>query len=262
MKPVRTILSVVLLFCLAAVGWSAQPVVETFTAGANGWIGSAPLGGATWSFTGGAARVTFSTIPFGVPYEGVLSNSVSASSGSITGNYDQAAVTLIGFRFMAPTHIPSSVSLEWGSGTSVFQRGFSVIQTGIWYSFSVPMANELRNEWTPIGLTSLDDFAAARQAVSYVAIRVIRNGTSQRQYVIDDIFLASQPSFGPLGMTSGTSSYFRADSLQLSHAYEVESSTEVTGTWAITQSFIATNAMQWVEVTNSGPQQYWRLINP
>lgn len=244
------------------IPWPAYPAQitnESFSGGTGGWVGSGGFGGTwAWTFTGGVARVQFINPGIQFPDYAELVN-----TGAFAGDYDLAGINLVGFSFIAHNLIPggTNVILEWGGSTSVYQMGFTVSSTGLWYHFSASLSDAAQGRWT-LRQGSMTDFPAARQSVSHVTIRVNRNGIPEHSFSIDDIFLANQPAVGLLGPTSGTSTYFRADSLLVNHAYEVESSPAVTGTWTVIQSFIATNAMQWVAITNSGPQQFWRMVNP
>jgi len=244
---------------------SAQITNESFGSGANGWIDSTTFGTGNWSFTGGVARVNFINTGIAFPDGAKLSGTASASSGAFTGNYDQAGINLVGFSFLAPQIVPPTntfVVLEWGGSTSIFQKGFSVTATGVWHHFSVSLSDEAKGQWTTIQ-GSKDNFVAARQSVSFILISVSRNGILEHEYVIDNIFLAGQPSFGALAWSTGSTFHARADDLLSNRTYDVESAPEVTGTWTMSQSFISTNTMQWINITNIQPQQlFWRMVIP
>jgi hypothetical protein len=262
--------SMAMLVCLTATWcpttlYSAQITNETFLSGANGWGGTSDAGTGVWTFTGGVARVRFvDTTPFPIPDVGILSNRPGATSGAFTGNYDSAVITLIGFDFQAVEFLPSGfISLEWGGSTSIYQVGFSSdgLQTGVWYTFTAPITVETKSLWAVLN-GSLDDFSAARQSVSNIAIRITRTGTTQRHYLIDNIFIANQPAMGSLMYSSGSIFRLRADYVQTNIIYHLEAAPDITGTWSQAQTFLPTNQPQWVDVTNSNSRQFWRVIRP
>jgi len=245
--------------------WSAQVTIETFGGGANGWGGASTAGTGSWTFTGGVARVRFeNTTPFAVPDTGIVSNKPGASSGTFTGDYESAVITLIGFRFQAVEFLPSgNVTLEWGGSTSVYQYGFSTngMQTGVWYTCTAPLAVETRDQWAVIE-GSRDDFAAARLSVSNISIRITRTGVTQRHYLVDDIFLASQPFIGSMTHLTNNIFHMRAEYVQTNVTYHLETAPDITGTWSLAQSFVPTNQPQWLEATNTTAHPVWRLVKP
>jgi len=240
---------------------SARITNETFAGGANGWMGTTVFGSGQWSFTGGTARIKFNT-GFAFPDSATLSNSASASSGAFTGNYDQAGINLIGFSFLAPQIVPSGfVILEWGGSTSIYQKGFTVSTTGVWHNFAMSLSDQAKGQWTTIQ-GSINDFTAARQSVSFVTIRVTLNGVMFHEFLIDNIFLAGQPGISNYVFSGGSIFSMHMNELQSNLTYHVEAAPDVTGVWTFAQSFIATNRIQTVNITNSAPQQFWRTKIP
>jgi len=267
MKTKGLLLLYVSIFALPACSFSAQLTNESFDAGANGWVGSVDplINSGVWDFSGGEARVTFFNTGIPIFDFGMLSNSSTASSGAFTGNYDTAGINVIGFTFQAPTLLPgggSNVVLRWGGSTSVFQRAFTVSQTGVWYNFSASLADAAKFEWDPF-IGSHEDFSAARKSVSFVTIRFFRSAIAQHDFVVGSIYLGNQPEVGSFITVSQTDSQLLGKALLVGKTYEVESAQAVTGTWSFAQSFVATNAMQWVSVTNnSGTTLFWRMKRP
>jgi hypothetical protein len=244
---------------------AAQPTNESFTAGANGWAGSSqsPFGTfAFWSFTGGAARVLFTNPGFAIPESATLSNTPTASGGAFTGNYDQVGINLIGFSVLAPQVLPSGfIILEWSGSTSLYQRGFTMTATGVWHRFTASLADTERDRWTTLQ-GSIDDFAAARQSVSRVTIRISRNGLPDHQFVIDDLYLVGEPEAREVVAGGGDTLSTRWQALNAGVTYQVESAPAVTGVWAAAQSFVATGAVQSITLTNAGATRFWRTIRP
>ena len=229
---------------------AAQPAVESFSGGANGWEGISDFGTGNWFFTGGVARVVFDPVPL-FPDIGTLSNAAGATSGSFTGNFDTAGIEVIGFSFLAPTTLPASsvVELEWGGSTSVYRRGFSVTQTGVWFAFTASLQEVDKNQWT-VNKGSLNDFAAARQSVNHVALRVARTLTVAHQFLFDNLFVAGLP--GGASVVHGPSNRIEWDGLLAGLNYQVQSTTNlVASPWVTVESLTATGALHSTIITNT-----------
>jgi hypothetical protein len=253
-----------LLLCLTLVlrASAAQYTTEQFTAGANGWQGSSTLGTGSWTFTGGAARINFADTGFiAIPDVGTLSNLTTASGGAITGNYDAAGIELIGFRFFSATELPSSVRLELGGTTTSFQTIFYPSVTGVWQTFAASLQSVELGGWTNL-LGPVGSFAQVRQNVRYVAIRVDRAGASARQHGIDDIFLDRLPAAGGLTVSTGGFFSLRADYLRSNTSYQLQAAPEVTGSWTLAETLLATNSTHFFSVTNAEVRRFWRLLMP
>lgn len=241
---------------------SAQITTEQFSAGANGWQGSSAYGTGSWVFTGGAARVNFSDTGFiSLPDVATLSNLTTGSGGSFTGNYDTAGVELIGFSFLSNTSMPASVGIVLGGPTTVYQRIYYPTQTGVWHTFAASLKSVELGGWTNLQ-GPITDFDQVRQNVKYVNIRVERAGATARQYLIDNIFIDRLPAAGSLAASTGGLVSLRADYLRTNLSYQIQSSPEVTGTWSLAQTMVATNRSQSIEVTNSASRLFWRLVMP
>jgi hypothetical protein len=234
------------------VSGGAQPAVESFDAGANGWAGSSELFTGSWNFSGGTAEVVFSDIgSFAFPDIGVLSAAAGATSGSFTGDYDAASIEAIGFSFRAQNVLPGTgtVELEWGGSASVYRRGFPVTETGVWFRFVASLSEADKSQWT-VKTGSLDDFAAARQSVDQVTLRVPRKVTSEHRYSFDEIFVAGLPEGGSVTAAGARTVVWQG--LLSGVRYEVERTTNlVTGIWSFYEQIQATGAFRQTIVTNS-----------
>lgn len=264
--PYKT-LSLIVLFLFSVRAMAASPVVESFGTGSNGWSGTGSGDGfnvaGIWSFTSGYASLLFKNMGFpNTGGGGTLSNSPAASSGSFTGDYPQAGINLVGFSFYAAQVVPAAgyAILEWGGSTSIYQRGFTVGTTGVWYEFKASLADEAAGSWTVLQ-GSVDDFSSARQSVKFVRIRVNRNGIPQHEFRVDDVYLEGEPDATTLDLGGGLFSSIW-DALHTGKTYHVESSPEVTGTWSVAQSFVATNVQHLITLTNVGDMLYWRFVRP
>jgi hypothetical protein len=214
-------------------------------------VGTSGFGFGTWSFTEGAARVSFINPGIGLPDLCTLSNLPGATSGSFTGNYDTAEIDVIGFSFMAPNYLPTAslVEFEFGGSTSVYRRSFSITQTGIWYTFTASLQEEDKNQWT-VHKGSMSDFAAARQSVDHVALRVARTLTTAHQFVFDDLFVADVP--GGASFARDSSSRIVWDGLLAGLDYQVQSTTNlIAAPWVTVESLTATGALHTTIITNA-----------
>jgi len=247
----KAVLAGFLLLCLTtSVLIAAQPAVEGFGSGANGWEGTSSSFSGSWSFSGGIARVNFQAdFPFGDI--GTLKSSLGATSGSFTGNYDIAGIDAIGFSFLAPYFPPSGevVILQWGGSTSVYRRSFPITQTGIWYNCVASMLEEDKSEWF-VQKGSLNDFATARQSVTNVAVLVGRSLAVEHEFLIDDIFVAAMP--GGASMTSSTNGLIVWDGLLAGIGYQVQSTTNLLAApWVPVESLTATGTLHTTQFTNT-----------
>jgi hypothetical protein len=244
----------IMLLIPAAHGLSAaQPAVEGFSGGANGWVGVTEYGTGTWTFTGGVARVVFAPVPL-FPDIGTLSNAPGATSGSFTGNFDNAGIDVVGFSFLALNALPASsvVELEWGGGTSVYRRSFSITQTGLWYNCVASLLEEDKNQWT-VSKGSLTDFATARQSVTHVAVRLARTLSVSHQFLIDDLFVAGMP--GSASMTRDATGRIEWDGLLAGIGYQVQSTTNlIAAPWVAVESLTATGILHTTIITNAAKE--------
>jgi hypothetical protein len=249
--------------CSLTVGVrAAEPALEAFSSGAGGWQGSVTLGPGSWTFTDSVARVNFDAIPIPVFMEGILSNTATATGGAFTGSWAAAGIASVGFRFRAPSALPSGlVILTWGGSTSVYQYGFAVPATGVWYRMTAPVGPADAEQWTPIA-GSLDDYPAARADVRFVSIRVIRSGLSARSYEIDDLHLARAAEAAPPAPLGPE--LWRTDwsDLLAGLDYRLEFAPAVTGWWSGVVSFTATGTTAALSATGSTAQGFWRLVQP
>ena len=257
-------LSMGLVF-LASVstGSSAQITTEQFNAGAGGWQGSSSFGG-TWTFTGGAARVTFPDTGFiAIPDVGTLSNLPSASGGSFTGNFEAAGIELIGFRFFSATETPSSVRLVLGGPTSVYQTVFYPTVTGVWQTLAASLQSVQMGGWTNLNGPETD-FEQVRQNVKYVAIRVDRAGATARMHGVDEIFLDRLPVAGSLTPSTGTIFALQGEYLRTNETYRIEAATNLAGSWSPVASMVATSRLQLfsIPVDGSASQTFFRFRGP
>lgn len=254
---------ILLVSGLSLPSFAASPVVSDFS-GAGDWEGTATLETGAWNLENGEARLTFFStaqedfsIP--VPDAGILSLS-QTSGGSFTGNYDTAEVSAIGFRFMAPSQLPSRgmVVLEWGNTNAVFLHTFHAEQTGVWLNFSASL--ESPEGWTPLK-GSIADFPSARKNVSHIAIRVTRTGVTERDFVVDDLYIATRPSTALITATNNSFT-LHAEHVLKGVDYRVESASNLKGPWSLVRSVKATNQLHSISITNDAPLLFLRFRLP
>lgn len=247
---------------------AASRTTETFSAGANGWVGTS--GGfvptASWSFTNsGVATLVFAEQGMiGFPDWGILSNAPTASGGSFTGNFSSAGIEWISFRFYAQDAPPSSVELYVHGPTSSYRRLFYVPQTGQWHTLGASFVGPDAGAWTNLAGPS-GNFAQVLEQVRGISIVVSRDGgTAKRTYRIDDIALAPLHAVVDFSAGAGGSTTLRATDLftYTGVTYAVESAPDVTGTWSVVKSFVPTGAVHDVALTGTTERLFWRLSMP
>ncbi len=241
---------------------AAAITTETFAVGANGWQGSSFLEG-SWTFTGGAARVRFPQSGlFPIFSTGTLSNTMTATAGSFTGNFAVAGINVVGFRFNASTELPSGVSLWMGDESNTYVRLFDeVTQTNVWYTLAASLVSPETGGWDAVA-GSLVNFTTVLQDVRFVAVRIARSGVVSQQFVIDDIFLGRQPKATAM-MPADGSHQTLWDGLISNTMYNVEVTTNLTlPNWSIIDSFTATNTIHQRAVPEINEWLYYRLTIP
>lgn len=252
------ILPVILI--LLGVTTSTNAASPTMTDFQDQWSGRLKMGAGYWTLGGGEARISFvDTTPTPLPDAGILS--VSPDQLSFTGDYEQSGISVMGFQFMAPTELPSGhVVLEWSGGNASFQRGFTVLATGVWHHFTASMDVQDAGTWVPV-LGSHADFAEARRSVSNVTIRINRTGTTARDYVVRDLFIAAKPTGSSLVRTNQLLR-MSADNLLPGKSYLLETAGDLHGPWMPAVVVTATNIQQWINITNDAPSLFLRFRFP
>lgn len=256
----RRIIPALLFSALASTGFAASVTTETFNAGANGWAGTVNMAG-TWSFAAGNAQVTFFDTGFPIPDEAMLTNQPGASSGSFIGNFVEAGIELIGIRFQAVDALPSDIQLSFRGGTSVYQRSFSIAQTGAWHTLAASLADAELGGWTNLS-GNLDGFQAALTDVKSLSVRIVRSGQAAQSYLIDELFLDYLPAGASIVVT-GDEWIAQWDRLRPSASYVVEGTTNLLTTpWLPLAQFIATNQAQALTLPSTNTPQFLRLATP
>lgn len=237
---------------------AASITTETFSAGANGWVGSLSLGNGSWSYTSNAAQITFNnTEPISIPDIGTLSNQHGATTGLYSGDYTAAGITIIGFKFFAETELPSGITLFLGGSSNLYLRLFDIAQAGVWYTLSASLVNPELEGWVSLK-GSLSNFDATLADVQYVGINVARSGVLKQRFVIDDIFLDRQPV--AIEEISSGSSVIVWGSLRIDEPYVVEASTDlVQSPWSIVDVFTATGATYRSEFPTTNRTLFFRM---
>ncbi len=183
---------------------------ETFASGSNGWHWIRPSGLWQSSINGGFASVTsrpFSGFVAPFPNWATLSstNTANVSSGAFTGNYRNAEITTIGFKYWAskivyntPTDITSRVELRWGNSSNYYYKFFTPTTTGTWLSFQSDLRCYASGGWT--GPDQGAAFDGTIQDVRFVEFRVYGQesldfGGTTNSFRIDDIFITTLSNY-------------------------------------------------------------------
>ena len=254
----RTIVGCALLG-LTTLGASAAGIEsEGFADGQSVLEASLAMG--TWTFTGGVAQVTFDeTTPYAIPDVATL----RPSSGSFTGNYVEAGLGVIGFRFRCQGPVPSSLYVELSAGGAVYQRVLPVSVSSEWQSYMVSLAGVEEGGWT-VKKGARADFAASLEDVRSMAIKIRRSGASATDYAIDDLFVDGLPQAAGGVSASRTDLRMVWNYLQLGSSYTMQESPSLNGPWKDAQTVTATSRLQQFSIPANGSaaQAFFRLRGP
>ena len=255
----KTIL-VMMILLFAAHADAAQIHVEDFSAGASSAQGNFSLQAGTWTFTGGVARAQlYATAPYAIPDTAVLRPSAAA----FTGNYAQAGIEVMGFRFQSGRPRPSALYLELTGGGSVFQKVFPAPQEGQWQTFMVSMQSLQAGGWT-VKSGSAQDFPSAIQNVRSVELKIHRSGADALTHAVDDFFVDGLPKSGVQLSMTGPDMSMSWDALQPGASYTMQQSPSLAGPWTDIMPVPATNRLQHINLPrdSSADQLFYRLRGP
>lgn len=275
MTPKRLTLMLAVVYLLAAAfsARAASLYTETFSGNTGGWQ-SPPLSSlivtnlASSGNPGGCLQGTISGAF--IPFDTAFIATGAAASASFIGNYTAADAQLLGFDIQAlvggdQTNINATIKIVLDSGSNRFQSVLNsfITQTAIWYKVRLPLSTAEAGGWTNVVgaysnysnlLTNVTRVAVEVPGLSSPAIRIFR---------LDNFFLDRLPAAVALSSSStGTDLTLQWDYLRTGLMYQVESSSEVTGTWTLAQTLIATNRNQGVVVTNADTRSFFRLREP
>ncbi len=230
----------------------------TFTAGANGWTGTTSGFNSEWTMEPGQARLTFyDSGGFPNPDVGSFSNTVTASGGAFTGDYAQASIALLGFRLRAEDVPLTNFSLRWGGSTSVFQRFFTIGQTGVWKTFAASLASPELGGWSVLqGSTA--DFHQACADVRFVALRLQSGSGFEHSFLLDEFFLARLPAATAI-QSAGASNLITWSYLRSNETYRMESADTATGPWSPGSTITATGTTHLATEPASNTLRLYRI---
>ena len=246
------------LLLSAAIAHGAQIHSESFASSGSASEASLALGAGAWTFTGAVAQVTFAaTDPYAIPDAATL----RPSSGAFTGNYVEAGIGVIGFRFRSGSQAPSSVYLELTGGTSVYQKVLDAPPVGEWKHYMVSLQSLEAGGWTV--KRGSRDFVASLADIRSVAISIRRSGASATDYAIDDLFVDGLPQAAG-GLTVGGNLSLAWDALQVGAPYTMQESASLNGPWKDAQTVTATSRLQQFDIPTNGTasQAFFRLRGP
>ena len=246
------------LLLSAAIANGAQIHSESFASSGAASEASLALGAGAWTFTGAVAQVTFAaTDPYAIPDAATL----RPSSGAFTGNYVEAGIGVIGFRFRSGSQAPSSVYLELTGGTSVYQKVLAAPPVGEWKHYMVSLQSLEAGGWTV--KRGSRDFVASLADIRSVAISIRRSGASATDYAIDDLFVDGLPQAAG-GLTVGGNLSLAWDALQVGAPYTMQESASLNGPGNDAQTVTATSRLQQFDIPTNGAasQAFFRLRGP
>ena len=246
------------LLLSAAIANGAQIHSESFASSGAASEASLALGAGAWTFTGAVAQVTFAaTDTYAIPDAATL----RPSSGAFTGNYVEAGIGVIGFRFRSGSQAPSSVYLELTGGTSVYQKVLDAPPVGEWKHYMVSLQSLEAGGWTV--KRGSRDFVASLADIRSVAISIRRSGASATDYAIDDLFVDGLPQAAG-GLTVGGNLSLAWDALQVGAPYTMQESASLNGPWKDAQTVTATSRLQQFDIPTNGAasQAFFRLRGP
>ena len=256
----RTVMGCALLGLTTLGAQAAGIQSEGFADAQSASEASLYLGAGAWTFTGGVAQVTFAeTTPYAIPDVATL----RPSSGSFTGNYVEAGLGVMGFRFRCQGPVPSSLYVELAAGGSVYQRLLPVSGSSGWQTYMVSLAGLEAGGWT-VKKGSRANFAAALEDVQSVAIKIRRSGASATDYAIDDLLVDGLPQAADGASASATDLRMAWNYLQLGEPYTMQESPSLNGPWKDAQTVTATSRLQQFSIPANGTaaQSFYRLRGP
>lgn len=237
--------AVALLAVAAPSARAAQAYSESFGTSSAGWTNSGQWG--AFGATNGYLRGRFDAIggpPS--PQTGRFIATNAASGGAFVGDYGAAGVEQIGFSILAADALPSDLLLRWygGDGFAYFHGGLAafITATGVWHTFVFSLRDKAEGGW--VG-SSATNFAAARQAVTWLEIAITRNGVTAQHYAVDNVFIDAAPSVAPLNTGVAPPQLVLAP-LQTGATYRIQATESLAGgTWTNLDLIVATN--RWME---------------
>ena len=255
----KSAIAYALLMLSAGIVHGAQIHSESFASSGSASEASLALGAGAWTFTGAVAQVTFAaTDPYAIPDAATL----RPSSGAFTGNYVEAGIGVIGFRFRSGSQAPSSLYLELTGGTSVYQKVLDAPPVGEWKHYMVSLQSLEAGGWTV--KSGSRDFVASLADIRSLAISIRRSGASATDYAIDDLFVDGLPQAAGGVAQGGGNLSLAWDALQLGAPYTMQESESLNGPWKDAQTVTATSRLQQFDFPSSGTasQAFFRLRGP
>ena len=249
------------LSLLASVSWGAASYTESFsTTGVA--TGRLSMGAGSWSYTGGVAKVRFNAAGGSAPIAIPNTATLYPVSGSLTGDYVEAGIEVLGLRFRSETGLPSVVWVELTAGTSVYQRILPVSQVGVWETFMVPLASAEAGGWTAQD-GGVEAFRESLRDVKSLVVKVRRSGVAMMEHLVDDLFADLLPQAAG-GSSAGGQMTLAWDAMQVGAPYRMERSDRISGPWQDAGAVTPTSRLHQVQIPAdpSEPQLFFRLRGP
>ncbi len=243
---------------VARLATAASLYTETFIDSASGWQNRASGAmtvtyGATDGNPGGGLRGSFAATPF-PPFDGAFVATGNLASANFIGNYDEVDAWLLGFDFKAGEIPPDKLQVVLYSGSYYIYRnlGSLVTQTGVWYSFRIPLLDPFANGWVfdEVEPPPVDIFTN----VTRVEITVTREDVVAQSYYVDNIFLDRVPEAVELSPTHVLWLHLRNGV-----NYTLQGNSSLSGAWGAVSNFTATSSVFQAEVSGTNNWLFYRM---
>jgi hypothetical protein len=194
------------LSAAAACGDLTSVFEEPFEADASGWIdrdaAEMEIGWDGFGRPHGSLRGRFSSQIIPIPEADAFRAAAASSSGLLTGDYGARFPDAAGwqFDFYAADFLPSALSLRFESSGSSYFTSLTdqVDRVGVWHRV-VAILSEAE-AWNG-GSATEAELDAALASVGTLDVQVLRNGTAEQVYYLDNfqVLQSSIPEPSPLG---------------------------------------------------------------
>ncbi len=141
--------------------------------------------------TGNVLTIAFSVQAMSQPQVDLVYADTSSSGGKFTGNYKDADVAAVCFKFYCKNTLPAQARLYLYNTESgnMWYYPMQNLKTGQWIECFIPM--DYGEGWHLSMDPTNEKFKQDQTAVSLIGIRLQRNGWEEEVYAIDDFMLVT-----------------------------------------------------------------------
>ncbi len=257
--PALLVISVLALSVVSRTADGAEHYTETFSAGLPGWE---LQGTGKVAVSNDSVRISFNLQGTPMPETASVVIGQSASSGAFVGDYVVPRIEVVGFDFLAEKELPSTLKLEWRSGTNVYFRNLKhyVTTTGVWHKLVVSISDQSVDSWS--GTKDRTAFPGALHDVSLVALRIARSGAATQAYRLDNVFVDGAPTPAAIAVVGDGKVSMEWSQLRPNISYRLQSVDSLDAAWSTDTEFSSDNwmavALDTLPATND--VQFFRLI--